>query len=107
MTSGWKSFWQHYKLQVNDVCVFQMTQHTPPSFKVTIFPAREQHQELQAKLSSLNQGVVADMATEEELETESCEGLEGIKLEGTTINTHIDYTYTNTKLRSMSPERQL
>ncbi|CAL0318549.1 unnamed protein product [Lupinus luteus] len=43
MVGGWKSFWQHYKLQVNDVCVFEMTQHTPLSFKVVIFPAREQH----------------------------------------------------------------
>ncbi|XP_019460451.1 PREDICTED: uncharacterized protein LOC109360180 [Lupinus angustifolius] len=47
MTGGWKSFWQHYKLQVNDVCVFEMTQHTPLSFKVIIFPAREVHKELQ------------------------------------------------------------
>ncbi|CAL0328416.1 unnamed protein product [Lupinus luteus] len=55
----------------------------------------------QRKSWKLRAGVVADMATEEELETESCEGLEGIKLEGTTINTHIDYTYTNTKLRDL------
>ncbi|CAL0318548.1 unnamed protein product [Lupinus luteus] len=41
MIGGWKSFSQHYKLQVNDVCVFEMTQHTPLSFKVIIFPARE------------------------------------------------------------------
>ncbi|XP_019460450.1 PREDICTED: uncharacterized protein LOC109360177 [Lupinus angustifolius] len=47
MIGGWKSFWQHYKLQVNDVCVFEMTQHTPLSFQVIIFPAREQHKDFQ------------------------------------------------------------
>ncbi|CAL0318543.1 unnamed protein product [Lupinus luteus] len=55
MVCGWKSFWQYYKLQVNDVCVFEMTQHTPLSFKVIIFPAREQHKELQGYGNEANQ----------------------------------------------------
>ncbi|CAL0312691.1 unnamed protein product [Lupinus luteus] len=51
---------------------------------------------LAAKLYSLNEGVVADVATKEELDTESCEGVEGIKMERATLNAHIEYTYTNT-----------
>ncbi|CAL0323731.1 unnamed protein product [Lupinus luteus] len=54
---------------------------------------------LAVKLSSLNHGVVADVATKEELDTESCEGVKGIKLQDclkrTILNAHIDYIYTN------------
>ncbi|KAE9588477.1 putative phytosulfokine [Lupinus albus] len=51
---------------------------------------------LASKLSSLNEGVVTDVAAKD---NESCEGLEGINVDDClvkrTLSAHVDYIYTN------------
>ncbi|KAK7273669.1 hypothetical protein RIF29_14727 [Crotalaria pallida] len=47
MTGGWKPFCKEYKLKVCDVCEFERTGCKPLSFKVIIFRARDEPEELQ------------------------------------------------------------
>ena len=42
INAGWKSFCQKYELEDGDVCVFEMTQVTPPSFKIEIIRAKKE-----------------------------------------------------------------
>jgi hypothetical protein len=42
INGGWKSFSQEHKLQVGDVCKFEMTQREPLSFTITITPSTKE-----------------------------------------------------------------
>ncbi|XP_050889720.1 B3 domain-containing transcription factor VRN1-like [Lathyrus oleraceus] len=42
VSAGWKSIIQKYKLQVNDVCIFEMIQLQPPSFTIAIIRGEEE-----------------------------------------------------------------
>ncbi|KAK7273668.1 hypothetical protein RIF29_14726 [Crotalaria pallida] len=55
MTGGWKRFYKEYKLKVGDVCVFERTRCKPLSFKVIIFRARDEPEELQGYGYEANQ----------------------------------------------------